>query len=163
MNLFDEAILELWKSLNNGGVRYILVGGFATNLHGFQRFTGDVDLFIEDTLSNRKKLRAAYSNYSGIDFEGFETIQFVPGWIDFPLNNNIRLDILTSLKGVTASFDECFQMANTLDIEDVKVPVLHINHLIANKKAVNRPKDQLDVLELEKIKALTNEQNTSIR
>jgi hypothetical protein len=40
------------------------------------------------------------------------------------------------------------------DIDDVQVPVLHINHLIANKKAVNRPKDQLDVIYLEKIKQL---------
>jgi hypothetical protein len=40
----------------------------------------------------------------------------------------------------------------------LKVPFLHINQLIANKKAVNRPKDQIDVPELEKIKKL-REQN----
>ena len=34
------------------------------------------------------------------------------------------------------------------------VRFLHINHLIASKKAANRPKDQIDVIYLEKIKEL---------
>ena len=40
------------------------------------------------------------------------------------------------------------------DIDGVQVPFLHMNQLIANKKAVNRPKDQLDVVELERIQKL---------
>jgi len=43
-------------------------------------------------------------------------------------------------------------MASIADLDGILVPFLHINQLIANKKAVNRPKDQIDVLELEKIK-----------
>ncbi|TYP98506.1 hypothetical protein BC792_101163 [Sphingobacterium allocomposti] len=42
-------------------------------------------------------------------------------------------------------------MASIADIEGVRVPFLHINQLIANKKAVNRPKDQIDVQALEEI------------
>jgi hypothetical protein len=52
------------------------------------------------------------------------------------------------------SFDDCLRQANMADIEDVRIPFLHINHLIANKKAVNRPKDQLDVMSLEDLKKL---------
>ena len=37
------------------------------------------------------------------------------------------------------------------------VPFLHINHLIQNKKVVNWPKDQIDVMELEKIKKILAE------
>ena len=48
-------------------------------------------------------------------------------------------------------------MAKIATIENIKIPFLHINHLIANKKAVNRPKDQIDVIELEKIKLLRKE------
>lgn len=43
------------------------------------------------------------------------------------------------------------------EIENIQVPFLHINQLIANKKAVNRSKDQLDVIELEKIIKLRKE------
>ena len=49
---------------------------------------------------------------------------------------------------------ECLKMASIADLEGVEVPFLHINHLIANKKIVNRPKDQVDVTELEKIRKI---------
>ena len=45
-------------------------------------------------------------------------------------------------------------MASVADLEGVEVPFLHISHLIENKKIVNRPKDQVDVIELEKIRKL---------
>jgi hypothetical protein len=64
---------------------------------------------------------------------------------------------MTSLKGVSLTFDECLQMAPVAEIETVKVPFLHINQLIENKKAVNRPKDQIDVEALEKIRRLAEE------
>jgi hypothetical protein len=51
---------------------------------------------------------------------------------------------------VDITFDECLQIAPIAQIEDVSVPFLHINQLIANKKVVNRPRDQIDVIELEK-------------
>ena len=151
MDINESAFLDLWKSLNEHGVRYILVGGFATNLHGYQRFTGDVDIYLEDTLENRQRLRKAYQSYIGIDFSSFETIQFVPGWIEFPLKDGTRLDIMTSMVGVEATFEECLQAAHIAIIDEIKIPVLHIRHLIANKKAVGRPKDQLDVQNLERI------------
>lgn len=43
------------------------------------------------------------------------------------------------------------------EIDKVKVPFLNINQLIDNKKAINRPKDQIDVIELEKIKKIREE------
>ena len=62
------------------------------------------------------------------------------------------------MKGLEVyTFDECLQIATIATIEKMQVPFLHINQLIANKKAVNRPKDQIDVMELEKIKQLRKE------
>ena len=61
---------------------------------------------------------------------------------------------MTTMKGLeNLTFEDCYTYSSKADIDDVVVPFLHINHLIANKKAVNRSKDQLDVLELEKIKS----------
>jgi len=48
-------------------------------------------------------------------------------------------------------------MAAIAEIDEVQVAFLHINQLIANKKAVNRPKDQIDVIQLEKIRKLREE------
>ncbi len=160
MDVYDDSFLGLWRHLSENNVRYIMVGGFATNFHGYQRYTGDIDILIEDSLSNRQKLRNAFKELGMGDYESMETMQFVPGWVDFRLNNGVRLDILTSLKGIDFSFDECFNLAPVAEIEGVMVPFLHINHLIENKKIVNRPKDQIDVMELEKIQKILAEPKT---
>ena len=67
----------------------------------------------------------------------------------------MRLDILIDMRGLEGyTFDECLKMASIADIEGIHIPFLHINQLIENKKQVNRPKDQLDVLALEEIRKL---------
>jgi len=159
MDIFDEEILKFWTALQTCQVRYIMVGGYATNLHGYQRFTGDIDIWIEDTTENRQRLRKAFIECGIGDYYMLETMQFVPGWTDFHLTNGLRLDILVNMKGLEGySFDECLNMASVADIDGVQIPFLHINQLIANKKAVNRPKDQQDVIELEKILKLLDGQ-----
>jgi len=155
MDIYNEEFINFWKALNKCSVRYIMVGGVATNLNGYQRTTDDIDVWIEDTIQNRRFLRDAMKEYSTIDYFMLETMQIVPGWTSFNLNNGIRIDFMTEMKGLEEySFEDCLNMASVADIDDVKVPFLHINHLIANKKVVNRPKDQLDVIYLEKIKQL---------
>ena len=155
MDIFDEEILKFWKALQECNVQYIMVGGYATNLHGYQRFTGDLDIWIHDTLENRQQLRKAFVACDMGDYPMIEYMQFIPGWTDFHLNNGLRLDILIDMKGLEGyTFDECLQIASIADIENVSVPFLHINQLIENKKIVNRPKDQIDVIALEQIKKL---------
>ena len=63
MDIFDVEIVKFWRSLQQNGVKFIMIGGFATNLHGYQRFTGDMDIWIEDTPENRKHLRKAFFDY----------------------------------------------------------------------------------------------------
>jgi hypothetical protein len=155
VDIFDEEILNFWKALDDNQVKYILVGGYAINFHGYQRFTGDLDIWIKDTLENRKNLRKAFFDCDMGDFPMIEYMQFLPGWTDFYLNNNMRLDILIDMKGLEGyTFDECLEMASVADIENINIPFLHINQLIENKKIVNRPKDQIDVIALEQIRKL---------
>jgi hypothetical protein len=153
MDIFDQEILKFWKALNINNVKYIMVGALATNIHGFQRFTADIDVWIEDTIQNRQNLILAFCDAEIGHYPILETLQFVPGWTTFNLNNGLQLDLLTNMKGLeNYSFDECLEKATTAEIENCIVPFLHINQLIENKKVVNRPKDQIDVLELEKIR-----------
>lgn len=159
MDVFDEELLKLWTSMNNSHVNYIMVGGVATNLNGYQRTTDDIDIWIEDTPKNREYLRKAFRECGMGDYYMLKTMQIIPGWTDFHLNNGLRVDLLIGMKGLEGySFGECLNMASVAEIEGQKVPFLHINHLIANKKAVDRPKDQLDVIYLEKIKQIQEQQ-----
>jgi hypothetical protein len=158
VDVFDEEILNFWKALQDCKVRYILIGGYAANLHGYQRFTGDMDIWLEDTGGNRKRLRKAFASCIMGDYPMIETMQFAAGWTEFHLNNGLRLDLFTEMKGLEEySFDECLQIASVADIEGVNIPFLHINQLIQNKKVINGPKDQIDVIALEEIKKLRGE------
>jgi hypothetical protein len=114
-----------------------------------------LDIWIKDTVENRQHLRSAFAVCEMGDYPMLEYMQFIPGWTDFQLNNGMRLDILIDMKGLEGySFEECLEMASIADIDDVNVPFLHINQLIENKRVVNRPKDQIDVIALEKIREL---------
>jgi hypothetical protein len=158
MDIFDAEIVNFWKSLQQNDVRFIMIGGFAINLHGYQRFTGDMDIWIEDTKENRKNLRKAFAEYGLGDIELLGKVKFVTGWTDFYLKNGLRLDIITDMKGLDDfGFDKCHNMASIAEIDDVHIPFLHINHLIQNKKEVGREKDKLDIINLERIKKLRGE------
>jgi hypothetical protein len=158
MDLFNEELINFWASLNKHEVKYIMIGGVATNFHGYQRTTGDINVWIEDTHENREKFRLALKEYSNVDYFMLETLQIDAGWTNFNLNNGMRLDLMAAVKGLEhLSFDECRTLAAVADLGTVTIPFLHINHLIDSKKAANRPKDQTDVIYLEKIKQLMQE------
>ena len=159
MDVLDDELLQFWKVLNACQVKYIMVGGFATRFHGFDRTTDDLDMWLEDTVENRRNLRNAFKELGYGDFSSLELMQFVPGWTNFYVGSGIELDIMTYMKGLeNHSFQECLSKASFADLAGVEVPFLHINHLIDNKKAVNRPKDQLDVVQLEKIRQIREKQ-----
>jgi hypothetical protein len=159
MDMLDEELISFWKSLNQYEVKYIMIGGFAVNLYGFARTTGDIDIWLKDEINNKKKLGKALEQF-GYDQLTFEDLNFVPGWTDFYIGGGIRLDIITTMIGLeNISFEEALSHASVADIFDIKVPFLHINQLIKNKKATNRPKDIIDVIELEKIVKIQSEQN----
>ncbi len=148
----NEQILDVWRYLSENNVNYLTIGGFAVNIYGYGRNTGDIDIFIEDTIVNRENLRKAIKQMGLGDFESINTMQFIPGWTDFTLNFNLRLDIMTSVKGLeNQSFTAILEKANVIDINGIPVFFIDYKNLIIAKKAANRPKDLLDIEELEKI------------
>jgi hypothetical protein len=154
MDVFDRELLRFWKIANKLQLRYIMIGGVATNFHGYQRTTADIDIWVEDSESNRDRLRLIFRDYGWGDFESFKTMQFVAGWTSFHFDNGIRLDIMTSVKGLENAFEYYLERASIATIYDTDVPFLHINHLIESKEAADRPKDKIDVAELYKIKGI---------
>ena len=152
MDTHDESILLLWTHLANQDVRYIMIGGFAVNIHGFSRFTADVDILIEDSLANRKNFRTALKDADIGDFELLETMDIIPGYTTILLDNGMELDIFTKISGFEESdFSELFEQAVEMEINNITVKFLHLNHLIHTKKISNRPKDSIDIEELKKI------------
>lgn len=148
----NSQIIDIWKYLAANKVKYLTIGGFAVNIYGYGRNTGDIDIFIEDSIENRENLREALKQAGIGDFENLNTMQFIPGWTDITLNFNLRLDIMTSVKGLeNNTFEQLLEKAYITEISDIPVYFLDYKNLIIAKKAANRPKDLLDIEELEKL------------
>jgi hypothetical protein len=153
MDIFDEEILKLWKLFSKNKLEYIMVGGFATNLHGYSRTTADMDIWIKDSIENRYKLNQSLEELGYGKIPSIEKMEFIPEWSSIHLASGIDLDIMTYLKGFPQErFDECLKFSSTAEIFDLEIKFLHVNHLIEAKKASNRSKDLIDIEELEKIK-----------
>jgi hypothetical protein len=61
-DLFDKDHQKFIKLLNKFKVEYLLIGGVAVNLYGYSRGTGDIDVCIGPSNSNKEKLIAAVEN-----------------------------------------------------------------------------------------------------
>jgi predicted nucleotidyltransferase len=135
---------EFLKLLNNNGVQYLLVGGYAVAYHGYPRATADMDIWIEVDPSNASKLLDALKEFGfnspDLSVELFLEKEKVVRMGVPP----IRIEILTSISGVT--FEECFQSRITDELDGIEVNVISLPHLKANKEASGRHKD-LDDLE----------------
>lgn len=148
----NQQIIDIWKYFFHYNVRYITIGGFAVNLYGYNRSTGDIDIYLEDTKENRINLRNAFIKIGLGDFDSIETIDFIPGSTDFTLSYGLRLDIMTSVKGLEdKSFDDLLESATVVMIDEIPVKFIDYDNLIIAKKATNRPKDILDIEELDKL------------
>ena len=148
----NQQILDIWKYFFQFNVRYITIGGFAVNIYGYNRATGDIDIYLDDTKANRINLRNAFIEIGLGDFESIETMQFIPGWTDFTLSYGLRLDIMTSVRGIEDKpFDTLLEIATIVIIDDIPVKFIDYDNLIIAKKASNRTKDILDIEELNKL------------
>ncbi len=148
-------IVDIWRQLHLNQVKYLTIGGFAVNIYGFNRNTGDIDIYIEDSTENRKNLRQALIAVGIGDFKEIEYLKFIPGWTDFSLDFGLRLDIMTDVKGLeNITFDELWKLATVINIEEIPVYFIDYQNLIISKKAANRPKDHLDLEELRKLNEL---------
>ena len=153
----NKEIIDVWNFLQKNNVKYLTIGGLAVNFYGYGRNTGDIDIYIDDTIENRHNLGIALESLGIENIENIETMQFLPGWTDFTLNFNFRLDVMTSVLGLEEkSFNELLIKANIVEIDDVLIYFIDYDNLILSKKAANRPKDILDIEELEKINNANN-------
>lgn len=160
MDIQDDDLLLLWRKLMDNNVQFIMVGGFASIINGVSRITNDADIWLKDTIENRRALRKALKELEIGDFEELETTQLLAGFSTIYLNAYMELDLFTDMKYFKQhNFDECYNNAVIADIDGLKIRFLHINQLIQEKRATNRPKDLLDIEELEKIKKLAEQKD----
>src|SRR6185436_452722 len=143
------------KLLNKNEVKYILVGGLAVNYYGYARSTGDVDLWLDDSDDNRKKLVSTLTDFGVEGANVFLTLPLIAGYSEILLTNGIYVDFMSNMTALKQDqFQECYQMAEKFHVdENTPVNFLSINKLIEEKTKLGRPKDLDDV---EKLKVIAN-------
>jgi len=152
INLFTEEHQQLLSALIKNKVDFMLVGGYAVIHYGYDRNTGDMDIWLKTGNENRDKLINALRDFGITDehLEKLKTIDFTdPVPVFYFGKEPRRIDFITMIANV--NFDEAIQQVNYIDLETIKVPVIHYNHLIFSKLTTNRLKDKADIEELEKI------------
>ena len=143
MEKLPQDFKEFLLLLNEHEVEYLLVGGYAVALHGYPRYTGDIDFWVNISEVNAKKLVAVIKEF-GFNLPELSTDMFLdPIRMTRMGREPVKIEILNSISGL--SYDEGKSGALTIEIDGVKVPVIGLKELRKNKRASGRAKDLADL------------------
>ncbi len=138
---------DMLYAFSEEGVRYLLVGAYALAVHGHVRATGDMDLWVERGEDNARRVMAALARF-GAPLHEIEARDFGTPNTVFQIGvAPRRIDILTTIDAV--EFDEAWLEREEVEVGGLKVPVVGRRHLLRNKRATGRPKDEADAVWLE--------------
>jgi len=145
--MFSKDFKEFVELLIKNNVEYLVVGGYAVGIHGYPRYTGDLDIWLNPTPENARKILVCVNEFGFASFKLTEE--------DFTKENNViqlgypplRIDLLTQIDGVT--FEECIKNLKEVTIEGVKINFIGYNELLKNKQQSGRLADINDIERLE--------------
>ena len=134
---------DLLGFLNKNRVRYCIIGAFAFGFHARPRYTKDIDILVEPTVLNARRILKAL-----VDF-GFGSLRLSES--DFANEGNIiqlgvepvRIDLLTSLAGLP--FKQIWKNKSRGRYGKHEVHFLGREDLIQSKRIADRPKDRVDI------------------
>ena len=134
---------ELLELLNAHKVEYVIVGAHALAYHGSPRYTGDIDVFVRPSTENARRIMAALIDF-GFGSTGLSEADFSESGkvaqLGYP---PIRIDLMTSLSGVT--WKEVFSNKSPGMYGDVPVHYIGRDQFIQNKRKAGRKKDLADL------------------
>ena len=140
-----DTLRDVLAALEHHGVRYVIFGATALNVHGLARFTEDLDIFIAPDRENVERLKDALRSVlddphideiSSDDLQGpYPAIQYVPP------DGAFHIDILARL-GDAFRFEDL--EAARLPFESITVSVATPRTLYRMKRDTVRLKDRAD-------------------
>ncbi len=144
-NIFNQDFRDFLLALNNSKVEYLLVGGYAVILHGYSRTTGDMDIWVNKTKSNYKKIVSAFQEFKMPVFDMTEE-NFLTHkqWDVYRFGKPpVAIDIMTKMGEL--NFMDCFTIAQNYNEDGLNIKLVHYNDLKKAKKAAGRFKDLNDL------------------
>jgi predicted nucleotidyltransferase len=151
---------RLLRTLVGHGVDFVVVGGIALVFHGSARITQDLDICFASDQANLDVLGSALRKL-GARLRGIaDDVPFTP---DGDALRRISIATLDTADGPldllreppgAPSYDDLRRRAQRVQIDGVAVLVASLDDLEAMKRATGRPKDDLDLEEIEVIRRL---------
>ena len=146
---------RLLERLVESEVRFVLVGGLAVNAWGYIRATRDIDLVPDPSTENLERLDGLLKDLGGkVDVDGrlLDSEAISPflrtGDRTLVVTDLGRVDILQGLPQVP-SFTALDDKATDVEMDGLVVRVCSLGHLLAMKRASERPRDRDDLEALE--------------
>ena len=132
---------EFLKLLNSSSVEYLVIGGYAVNVHGYARATADLDIWISIHPENARRVAQVLREFG---FAQAEPETFLrPCQVIRMGVPPVRLAILTSVSGV--EFADCYARRLEAELDGVPINLIQLDDLKRNKLASGRLQDRLDL------------------
>lgn len=151
MNLFVDRHQQLLSSLLDHQVDFIIIGGYSVIYHGYNRTTGDVDIWLKPENENKEKLLPVLKEM-GLSSESVEEIRsldFTRHLVFSIWEEPEKVDFLTYISII--KYEEADQQKIEAEFDGLNIPFLHLHHLILSKINTGRLKDKADVEVLQKL------------
>ena len=135
---------EFLRLLTRHRVRFLLIGGHAVSIHARPRHTEDLDVLIDASKANARRVRAALDDFGFGDVAPSIELLSTPSKVFMLGRQPYRIDLLTKIDGV--SFREAWTGHLELELGGLTIPVIGRAALIRNKLASGpegsrRPRD----------------------
>jgi len=147
---YHTRLARVCGALEAEGARYVLVGASAMQLWGTTRATRDVDILVEPTVANARRVLRALSSL-GLGFAKELLAEEVAKRPVTLIGDIPSVDILTI--AWTVRYAEARREATVFELEGVAIPTASIEHLIESKRT-GRLQDAADIEVLEEIRRL---------
>lgn len=138
----QQDLREFIELLNAYDARYVLIGGYAVAYHGYPRYTGDIDFFIDMSGDNSTRLEAVLRDFGFADDQLNAQLFAAERIIQLGVPPN-RIDLITSLTGV--AFEEAWATRERGELDGVFVYIISRELLRRNKQMAARAKDLADL------------------
>jgi hypothetical protein len=137
-----EDLVKLCEELNRLGAKYIVIGGLAMNNLGLVRTTEDVDLLIEPSVQNQRKVREALLILPEQAIRELGPDEDLRQWVVTRVNDEITVDLMTEACDVR--YEEAQADVQIREVQCVPIPMAN-RRLMIKLKQSQRPKDQIDL------------------
>jgi hypothetical protein len=137
-----EDLVKLCEELNRLGARYIIIGGLAMNNLGLVRTTEDVDILIDPSLENQRRVREALLILPEQAIRELGADEDLQQWVVTRVNDEITVDLMTEACGVR--YEEAKADVQIREVQGVPIPMAN-RQLMIKLKQSPRPKDQIDL------------------